>query len=245
MRVVAALACRNNSNRLYGKPLQKLGPSLTVVDYIITRLKEMSQIDEVVLAISETKDNLIYTDVAKKHGLKYVLGDDKDVLKRLIDACRAGVGDTVFRMTSESPFPFLEGLGLALDSHREVQADYTTYAKLPDGSSFEIINLKALESSHARGNDRHRSELCTLYINENRSQFKLNVLEVDELFQKPDLRLTIDFPEDLILCRKIVQRFGEKEYIPYGKLIPFLMERPDLLKLVEGLNDKEYVKPYF
>ena len=245
MKVVASLACRNNSNRLYGKPLQRLGPKLTVVEYIIERLKKTPQIDEVVLAISETKDNLVYTDLAEKHGLKYVLGDDKDVLKRLIDACRLAEGDTVFRMTSESPFPFLEGMETALASHKKENADYTTYARLPDGSSFELISLEALEKSHTQGEDRHRSELCTLYINENRDQFKLNILDVDELFQKPDYRLTIDFPEDLILCRKVIQQFGEENYIPYGQLIPFLMERPDLLSVVEGLNDEDYVKPYF
>ncbi len=244
MKVVATLACRNNSSRLYGKPLQRLGEN-TVVEYMIQRMKEFKGIDKIVLAISDTKDNLIYTDIAEKHGLKFVMGDDKDVLKRLIDACDLEGGDTVFRVTSESPFTYLEGLDSALASHIQQKADYTIYAKLPDGVTFELINLAALKHSHEHGESKHRSELCTLYINEHKELFKHNILQVDEQWQRPDYRLTIDYPEDLILCRKIVEHFGDQKYIPYQEIVHFLDERPNLRKMVDERLDLNYVKPYY
>jgi spore coat polysaccharide biosynthesis protein SpsF len=240
MRVVACLACRNNSKRLYGKPLQRLG-KFTVLEYIINNLKRTQGIDEVVLAISEAPGNEVFQQFAIERGIPYVFGDDKDVLKRLIVACQLGGGDTVFRITTESPFTYLEGFAAALESHKKNNADYTAYSHMPDGSNFEILSLEALKREHREGEDRHRSELCTLYMYENRDKFKFNIIAPPEKHQRADYRLTIDFPEDLILCRKIVLSLGEDNYLEFDKLIPFLDERPELRSIVENLTDESYV----
>lgn len=244
MRVIATLACRSNSKRLYGKPLQRL-KNLTVLEYIVKNLQNTKGIDGVVLAISEAPGNEVYQRYAIENKIPYVFGDDKDVLKRLIISCQMMEGDTVFRVTTESPFIYLEKFQEALESHRVLKADYTTLANLPDGSSFELISLKALQDSHKEGEDRHRSELCTLYMNENRAKYVFNILQPTEEHKRGNYRLTIDFPEDLILCRKIVQALGEEEYIEFDHLIPFLDNNPELRKDVENLTDENYVRYYY
>jgi spore coat polysaccharide biosynthesis protein SpsF len=245
MKIIATLACRNNSSRLYGKPLQLLEKQ-TVLDYIINRLKECKEISEIVLAISEAPGNEAFKFVAATHGISYVLGDDRDVLGRLIKACDLKGGDTVFRMTTESPFVYYEGISRAVQAHARLAADYTTYTRLPDGTAFELISLRSLKISHAKGEDKHRSELCTLYMNENRDQFKFNILEIAQQWERPDYRLTIDYPEDLIFVRRIIRHFGgDQNSISYEALITFLDKSPELRSLVENLTDKNYIKPYF
>lgn len=244
MKLVGTIACRNNSSRLYGKPLQRL-KTKSVIGFILERLKEQPEISDIVLAISKELDNQIYEQVAESYGVKFIYGDDRDVLMRLIDACRLAGGDHVFRITPESPFTYYEGLSDAWKKHVELDADYTTHAKLPDGVMFELIKLKALEISHLQGEDRHRSELCTLYINENKDKFRLNILQVDNSRQRPNYRLTIDYPEDLILCRRIVENLGGDDcYIPYQKIMNFLDANPELRSIVENIEDRNYIKPY-
>lgn len=243
MKLVATLACRNNSSRLYGKPLQNL-KNKTVIDYIIDRLEERNEIDEIVLAISENRGNEAFLDVAERRDIKYVLGDDKDVQKRLIKACEIVGGDTIFRMTSECPFPYLEGFPYALEIHIKNKSDYTTYKDWPDGSIFELIKLEAIKKAHNLGVSRHRSELCTLFMNENPKMFNLNILELPEKFRRPDYRITIDYPEDLILCRNIIKQFGEDSYIPYDKLIKYLDDNPKVREIVEGLDDNYFSSPF-
>jgi spore coat polysaccharide biosynthesis protein SpsF len=244
MKIVATLACRNNSRRLYGKPLQLL-ETMTVVEYIINNLKKRPEIYAVVLAISEVRGNEAFIDIAKKNGIKYVLGDDRDVLKRLINACELLGGDTVYRVTTESPFGYLEGLPDAVESHQNTNSDYTSYGNLPDGVMFELIKLEALKLSHQLGEYKHRSELVSLYINEHAELFKKNIIQIPKELQRPDYRLTIDFPEDLILCRKIIRYFnGDNKYIPYKDLINFLDKNPQLRNLVENITDNSYIKPY-
>ena len=220
-KVVATLACRNNSKRLYAKPLQLLGHD-AIIEYMVRNIKANTFIDDIVLAISEQNGNEVYADIAEKHGIRYIYGDDTDVLGRLISACEVAKGDIVYRVTTESPFTYLEGVEYALKIHKEKDADYTTYAQLPDGVAFELIKLSALKESHEKGERKHRSELCTLYLNENKDRFRFNILQVDEKWRRSEYRLTIDYPEDLILCRKIIQHFGDRKPIPYIDLISFL-----------------------
>jgi spore coat polysaccharide biosynthesis protein SpsF (cytidylyltransferase family) len=244
MKIIATLACRNSSRRLYGKPLQLL-ENVSVLEYMVNRLREREEIADIVLAISEAKGNEAFADFAERAKVKYVFGDDRDVLGRLIKACEYGGGDTVYRTTTESPFSYLEGLPEAVKSHHESNADYTAHASLPDGVMFELVKLSALKQSHRDGEHRHRSELCTLYINEHPELFKKNILQIEEQWRRPSYRLTIDFPEDLILCRKIIRNFnGDDRPIPYKELITFLDANPKLRSLVENITDDSYIKPY-
>ena len=66
-KLVAALACRNQGSRLYGKPLQNLDveKGIRIIDNIIDGLNSLKCIDSIVLGISEGKDNEIFKTVAK------------------------------------------------------------------------------------------------------------------------------------------------------------------------------------
>jgi spore coat polysaccharide biosynthesis protein SpsF len=241
MKIVATLACRNNSSRLYGKPLQTLMKH-TVLEYMIHRLRERNEIHDIVLAISEDGANDVFVEVAESLNVKYVRGDDRDVLDRLIKACELAGGDTVYRVTTESPFTILEKLPEAVASHLATDADYSYYPDLPDGVTFELVKLSALKKSHSEGERKHRSEMCVLYINEHPELFRINRLNLAKEILRPDYRLTIDYPEDLILCRRIVQHFGgDDHYISYADMIAFLDSRPDLQELVTDLAGKNYI----
>ena len=115
-KLIACLACRNAGTRLYGKPLQNLDieSKITILDYIIDLLRTTKEIDEIVLGISEGVENLPFVDIAKSNNIPYIIGDETDVLKRLIDCCDHVNGTDIFRMTTESPFNCFELVGDAL-----------------------------------------------------------------------------------------------------------------------------------
>ncbi len=101
-----------------------------------------------------------------------------------------------------------------------------------------------MKDSHEKGDSRHRSELCSLYLNEHRDEYVFNIMEIEKEWQRSDYRLTIDYPEDLILCRKIIQHFGDTKPICYKDMISFLDSNPSILSLVSNLTDESYVKFY-
>jgi spore coat polysaccharide biosynthesis protein SpsF len=157
-RLVAALACRNSGTRLYAKPLQKLHGDQSILDQIIVALKRLPAIDEIVLGIAEGNANLGFVEVAEAHGIGYVVGDEQDVLMRLIQCGRAGKASDVFRVTTECPW---FAYGLLAPVWREHQArgnDITVSDRLPEGLNFEIYSLAALQRAHDRGTGKDRSE---------------------------------------------------------------------------------------
>lgn len=240
-RLVACLACRNNGSRLFGKPLQNLdiNDRISVLDYMIMAIKTYESIDEIVLAISLGDENTCFIDVAKKHGIKYIIGSEEDVLKRLIDACEFGNGTDIFRVTTESPFTFYEAIGQAWKDHVNGDFDITTLDYLPDGAGFEITKLEAYKRSWDLGERKHRSELCSLYIRENKADFKIKYVEIPEEIKRTDIRLTIDYPQDLILCREVFMHFKKSmPRIPLRDIINFIDKNPQLKALTDPLVEE-------
>ncbi len=246
-KLVAALACRNGGSRLYGKPLQNIdvAANLTVLEHILAVLGRLPQISDIVLGISVGDSNLDYVEFAQNREIKYIIGDEKDVLQRLIQCGEAAQATDIFRVTTESPFCFFEPVEEAWKTHVSENTDATFMDNVPDGSGFEILKLSALRKSHAQGTSKHRSELCTLYIRENPDQFRIRHLAPPPGFDRKDMRLTIDNPEDLIVCRAVYAHFKDRApLIPVAEIIRFLDSRKDLLTLTAPYCEAGYATMY-
>lgn len=243
-KLVACLACRNQGTRLYGKPLQNLDieKRLSVLEYMIASIRTYGAITDIVLGISEGHDNIVYQDIAKRNKVDFIVGSEEDVLQRLIQCCEKVGGTDIFRLTTESPYTYFEAIDKAWDAHVRENRDLTALDNLPDGSGFEIISLAAYKKSWEQGQRKHRSELCSLYIRENKDEFKIGYVEVDQEIKRTDIRLTIDYPEDLVLCRAVYQTLKHlAPRIPLKQIIDFIDSNPQLKALVnpfieEGLK---------
>jgi len=235
-KLVACLAVRNQGTRLYGKPLQNLDieKGLTILEYMINSIRNYKSVSVIVLGISEGSDNIVYKDFATKHGIDFIVGNEEDVLQRLIQCCEKVNGTDIFRLTTESPFTYFEAVTDAWDQHVSGGADLTALDYLPDGSGFEIIKLESCKYAWNQGEHRHRSELCSLYIRENQDIFNIDYVDIPEHIRRQDIRLTIDYPEDLVLCRAVYKEFKHfAPLIPLNKIINFLDSNPQIKALVD------------
>jgi len=246
-KLVAALACRNTGSRLYGKPLQNLDVEgkIHILDNIVESLRVSQCIDEIVLGISEGIENEIFIKYAISNDLQYVIGDEEDVLSRLIMCGEAINATDIFRVTSESPFRYFEADLDIWNKHQESNNDATFLEDIIDGCGFEIIKLDALKASHKQGELRHKSEMCTLYIRENLDQFKIEKIQPPSQLVRPDLRLTVDNPEDLIVCRKVYMKFKHlAPMIPVTSIVNYLDQNPELIQLTQPFTEQGYSSMY-
>lgn len=234
-KLVAAYACRMEGTRLYGKPLQNLDieEGVTILDNLISLTETLPIIQTIVLGISEGVANLPFIDFTERRRIDYILGDEQDVLQRLIQCCHKAQGTDIFRITTESPFYYYEMVDAVWEHHLEARNDVTCIDGVPDGCTFEIYTIQALEKSHKLGADRHRAELCGLYIKEHRGDFKVEVLPTSPQVERLDLRLTVDYPEDLVLCRHIYAHLKHKApRLPLDEIIEFIDAHPGLQAMV-------------
>jgi spore coat polysaccharide biosynthesis protein SpsF len=235
-KLVACLACRNQGTRLYGKPLQNLSieKKLTVLQYMVESIRSYNAVTDMVLGICEGNDNIVFEDFAKRNGVEFIVGSEEDVLQRLIQCCEKVTGTDIFRLTTESPFTYFEAIDKAWEQHVKKDHDLTALDQLPDGSGFEMIKLEAYKSSWEHGENKHRSELCSLYIRENKKDFNIGYVDIPQEVKRTDIRLTIDYPEDLVLCRAVYKEFEHlAPLIPLKKIINFVDANPQLQDLVK------------
>jgi spore coat polysaccharide biosynthesis protein SpsF len=222
-KVVAAIACRVTSTRLFAKPLQLVDGEKSILEFILMQLGQCKLVDEIVLAISEDPANQVFVEFAKRHELKYVRGDEENVLYRLILAAEHVSADIILRVTSEDPFKYWQAIDAAIKQHIDLGSDYTPCIDdLPEGTGFEVVNIDAFRISNEKGKRRNRSELVTSYIREHPNEFRIKPFSVKKSLQRPEIRLTVDYPEDLILVRAIAS-------ISHSDSIPQLEQIIDLI----------------
>ena len=110
-----------------------------------------------------------------------------------------------------------------------------------DGCGFEIISLSALKKSHILGEKKHRSELCSLYIRENIKDFNIEKVFPPQALIRKDLRLTVDNPEDLVVCRAVYLHFNKYvPRVPLLEVVQFLDLHPNLKKLISPYAESGY-----
>jgi len=234
--VCAAIACRVESKRLYGKPLQMLMDK-TLVQHLIFQLKAVKKIDSIVLAIAEGKENWPFVEIAEKERILYVFGSMDNVTERLLKAAESVGADQIARKTPDNPITYIDNLSELIERHIAEKYDFSFTQYLPDGANLELININALHRTLKEGLDKHRQHAVDLYIFENQDKFKIQCVTPPKHLQRSDIRLTIDFPEELMLFRKMY----EEIYLP-GKLvtveeaIKFLDTHPEIKKLNSAVD---------
>jgi spore coat polysaccharide biosynthesis protein SpsF len=246
-KLVAALACRNNGSRLFGKPLQNLDESkgVKIIDNLIDCIRSIDEIDEIVLGIAEGVENNIFKEIAIQKKINYIEGDEIDVLGRLIKCAEKVNATDVFRTTSENPFLYFQSVKKLWEEYLDNDIDAIFQDDIVDGCGFEIITLSALKESHRKGETKHRSEYCTLYIRENKDKFKIKKIKPDNKLIRKDLRLTVDNPEDLIVCRELYKKFKHQApMFNLEDLINYMDQNPNLKTLISPYVEKGYESMY-
>jgi spore coat polysaccharide biosynthesis protein SpsF (cytidylyltransferase family) len=164
----------------------------------------------VVLATSRGADNDPLAALAERLGVPAFRGDEDDVLRRHVECARAHAADAVVRVTGDNPLTDTETLQDLVAAHVAARADYTYVPgdALLMGILPEVISTSALDRSWTAGEARHRSELVTLYIKEHPEAFRILTRPLPEGLYRPDLRLTVDEPEDVALMQAVFERLA-------------------------------------
>ena len=233
-KLAAVLACRVTGTRLYGKPLQALLEGTSILEQIVSALRTFEIIDEIVLAVAPGQANQPFVDLAGLLRCDAVVGHPEDVLARLIQGAEHVSATDVFRVTTECPFFDYERLDEAWARHIERKSDATVLDLVPLGTGFEIYTLESLITSHEQGRPEDRSEYCSNYMRFNQAKFAIDLLPPRAGLDRTDLRLTVDYPEDLVVCRAVSAELeAQLPRIRLADAIRFLDRNPQLKELVE------------
>lgn len=201
MTTIACIIARTNSTRLKQKVLKKIG-NITLIEYIIRKIKKAKNIDEIYLCTSDHPSDNILLEIADKNDIKSYAGSEESVIDRMLDVAHIANAKNVIRVTGDNIFTDEIYIDIMLEKHKKNKAEYTRTEHLPFGVTAEIIDVKALKKCYQLINP-DESQYLMLYMF-NPRQFKCQVLIPPAKHQREELTLTIDTPEDFKRTMEII-----------------------------------------
>lgn len=236
MRIFAIVQARMSSTRLPGKVALRLpyGGRLTVLEQVVRRLKKCPALDGVAVATTTDKSDAPLVRLAGKAGAGFFRGSREDVLARYYGAAEKFRCDAVVRITSDCPCVDPDLVETLIKLHVKRGADYTSnVVKLtyPDGYDAEVIGASALAKAHYMARKPEDREHVTSFIRGNPGLFRIVSAEAPAPYRRPELRLTLDTPEDYSLLCAVYDHlyrhghaFGIREVFRLFKTRPWLAE---------------------
>lgn len=236
----AVIQARMGATRMPGKVMLGIEGE-PMIWHVIDRIKKAKKINEIILAIPDTKENDILEKFAKHNNTKYFRGSEKDVLYRYYCAAKEFKIDTILRITSDCPLVDPELVDLLIEKHLNSGADYVSNVQkrtFPKGLDIEVFTFDALEKAHKEGKKNSNREHVTLYIREHPGIFRCVNIENNKDLSR--MRWTVDETKDLEFVREIYKRLYKREKIfLMDDVLNILKENPQLLKINGGIKRKK------
>lgn len=209
MKIVALIQARMSSTRLPGKVLAPIGGAPAIL-FMVDRVRRAKRLDEVVVVTSIDPSDDPLAAAVEAAGVACFRGALDDVLSRYAAAAEAHDADVVVRLTGDCPLadPGIVDrvAGLLLDG----DCDYASNIDPPsfaDGLDVECFARDALVRADREAKSPAEREHVTLWMRSEAAGLRRRNLT--SLVDSSDLRLTIDYPDDLVLVRALVDLFGD------------------------------------
>jgi spore coat polysaccharide biosynthesis protein SpsF len=214
------LQVRLRSTRLPNKALLPLA-GITIFEHILKRLS-LARLPKGII-VATTKDTAPHIEgIAKRYSVPILIGSEEDVLSRYVNCVKKWNIQNVIRATADNPLVCIEYIDRAIELHRGQNADLTLYPLLPYGTGVEVIRGKILEEIATLTNDSFEREHLTQYIYRHEDRYRIMRGLPDLVFQRKELRLTVDTDEDYKRMDKIYRELYSGQPIMLLDVINYL-----------------------
>ncbi len=209
-KVVASIEARMTSSRLPGKVLADIAgrPALT---HLLNRLRKARTVDGIVLATTTNATDDPVAAWADEHGVTCHRGSEDDVLARVVGAQRAMASDVVCEVCGDTPLLDPGIIDAAVTAYLEGAGDVVTTARVPtfaDGLDAEVFSLADLETVADTIADAAVREHVSLHFYRHPERYRIHDLPATSPLDRPDMRLVLDYPEDLQMMRRCLEHLG-------------------------------------
>lgn len=228
MKIGFLITARLKSSRLPLKVIMDLNGK-TVIERLIDRIKEIQGISEIVLCTSTHPQDKILVDIAKKNDIYYFCGDGVDVLKRLYAAGHFFGVDYFLGITADNPLISIYYSNLVVDEVQNGLYDFVQVDGLPLGSAPYAMKLQALET------------ICEIkqvvdteiwgYLIRRPEVFSIKTIHAKGKICRPELRFTLDYPEDYEVMRTIYTNVPFTKVLNLADVIDYLDVHPSIVDI--------------
>ncbi|MBZ0147683.1 MAG: glycosyltransferase family protein, partial [Pseudorhodoplanes sp.] len=207
-RVIGSIEARMKSTRLPGKVLIDIegAPALT---RLLRRMRRARSLDGIVLATTDTPADDSLVAWAKNENVDFYRGSEDDVLARVVGAHRQMNTDIIVEVCGDCPLidPDIIDMAVATFNSNDVDVVTTTARQLvPQGADAQVFRFNALAEVERTVFDSAVREHVSLYFYEHPERYRIAHLVPPSRWCRPEQRLQLDYPEDLVFIRAVYQR---------------------------------------
>lgn len=210
-KVVGSIEARMGSSRLPGKTLMNVFGAMSLLECVVKRLELAKEVDEIVVATTIDKtDDPIY-DWCKKNRINVHRGSVNDVLGRVVEATRNFNAEVIVQMGADSAYLDYHLIDELVAQQRETNADYVANDMVltyPLGIYGHVVKYSVLDEINKEKLTNQEREDVVRYIWEKGNRFKIINVVAQKRQRVPELRLTVDYLEDLNQARAVYESLG-------------------------------------
>ncbi len=234
--IVAIIQARMGSTRFKGKVMHDLCGK-PILWHVWKRVSQAKQIDSIVIATSDRKDDDIIENFCKTYNLLFFRGDEQDVLLRYYDTVKMLLNsgfsiEYIVRITADCPLIDPNVIDRTVSHALEGEFDYVTTSNppsFPDGIDVEIFTTDALEIAHINAQLPSEREHVTQYIIKNPDFTHSNVKNSSDL---SSMRWSLDQKEDYEFIQKIyAELYRNSKIFLMDEILALLQQKPNLMKI--------------
>jgi len=233
MRAVGTIEARMGSSRLPGKTMETIYDGMPLLECVVQRFRACNTLDDVVVATTvEQRDDEIES-WCNKNGVPVFRGSEGNVLERVIGAAKLFNADIIVQMGADSAYLDYQLIDQLVEYYQNGDFDYVcndlklTY---PLGVYGHVVSVKKLEELTMRGDlrDDDYSDVVRFFW-EHPEFYTIQNIEAPLDLYDPNLRLTIDYPEDLEQARNIYAYFKDCLFTTL-QVIQLKRDKPELFE---------------
>jgi spore coat polysaccharide biosynthesis protein SpsF len=240
MRIVATIEARTGSIRFPGKVLKHIGEE-TVLEWTVKRLQMAKRIDAVIVATTVNASDDQIVDVCKQKHIPYYRGSEEDVLERISGAARTMDANVIVQSGADCPFYDPDIVDQLVKIFLQGNYDYVCNdleEGYPIGVNIHVLSAETLYEVEQLAILQKDRENVVTFIWDHTDNYRIYNLTPPSELRRPDIRLTVDYSEDLVFLNEVFKGIGDNSFRTID-IIRFINKNSHLLDINKNCKMKK------
>ena len=215
-KIVLIIQARVGSTRLPGKSLLDLAGK-PLVGRIIERVKKCANINQIVLAIPNSKENDPLMEIGKEYNISTFRGSELNLLERYYKAAKFSSADYIVRLPADNATPEAFEIDKIIDHHQSLnRAGFSSNlssffgSNYPDGIGAEIFDFNLLEEAYIKEKDWQKLEHVHLnFFDYSKEQAvdsnwcPISTIKCPKEYSRPDIVLDVNTLDQYVFIKEL------------------------------------------
>ena len=230
MTVFIMVQARQGSKRFKNKVLNKIN-NQELIKIQFSRLKKIKSKNKIIYLIPKNNNDSLKKFLIE-NSIDFFQGDENNVLSRYYQAAKKMHARKIIRLTGDCPLIDFRIVDKLIKLFHSVNVDYisnTIERTYPHGMDMEMFTFETLKKIESLAKTTDDKEHVTRYLIKNKKKFLIkNFVQKNN---QSNFRITVDYPEDLSVIKKIINYFNDDIFFSSKQIINFLTKYPKVNEL--------------